>query len=131
MKLGTYYYPEQWPREQWARDLDNIHAMGLQIVHMGEFAWYSLEPAAGRFDMNWLAEAVEWHPSGILKSFCALPQPHRPSGSPSSPPRPCPSRTDLSGIWRGRHHSPTSPALREATRRIVTALAIASAITRR
>src|SRR5882757_1611837 len=22
MKIGTYYYPEQWPREQWERDFD-------------------------------------------------------------------------------------------------------------
>ena len=46
MKIGTYYYPEQWPREQWERDFDNIAAMGLQIVHMAEFAWYSTMPAA-------------------------------------------------------------------------------------
>ena len=44
MKIGTYYYPEQWPQEQWERDFDHIEAMGLQIVHMGEFAWHSLEP---------------------------------------------------------------------------------------
>ncbi len=47
MKIGTYYYPEQWPRNQWQRDFDNIAAMGLQIVHMGEFAWLSMEPRMG------------------------------------------------------------------------------------
>ena len=38
MKIGTYYYPEQWPAEQWERDFDHIASMGLKIVHMGEFA---------------------------------------------------------------------------------------------
>jgi beta-galactosidase len=32
MKIGAYYYPEQWPQEQWERDFDRMAAMGLQIV---------------------------------------------------------------------------------------------------
>src|SRR5258708_34929928 len=59
MRIGTYYYPEQWPRGQWERDFDNIAAMGLQIVHIGEFAWHSLEPMAGTFTMDWLMDCVE------------------------------------------------------------------------
>lgn len=59
MRIGTYYYPEQWPRGQWQRDLDNIAAMGLQIVHMGEFAWFDLEPSPGQFRLDWLEECVE------------------------------------------------------------------------
>src|SRR5256714_14477102 len=59
MKIGTYYYPEQWPREQWERDFDHIAAMGLQIVHMAEFAWNSLEPAEDKFDFEWLERSVE------------------------------------------------------------------------
>jgi beta-galactosidase len=39
MKIGTYYYPDQWPRDQWVRDFDNIARMGFRIVHMAEFAW--------------------------------------------------------------------------------------------
>src|SRR5687768_14841507 len=59
MKIGTYYYPEQWPREQWKRDFDNMATLGLQIVHMGEFAWFALEPRPGEFRLDWLAECVE------------------------------------------------------------------------
>ncbi|HEX8323086.1 MAG TPA: beta-galactosidase, partial [Tepidisphaeraceae bacterium] len=59
MKIGTYYYPEQWPREQWERDFDKIAAMGLKIVHMAEFAWLSLEPSPGQFTFDWLSECVE------------------------------------------------------------------------
>ena len=44
MKIGTYYYPDQWPRDQWERDFEQMASMKLQIVHMGEFAWGSLEP---------------------------------------------------------------------------------------
>ena len=59
MKIGTYYYPEQWPREQWERDFDTIAAMGLQIVHMAEFAWFDLEPKPGEFHFDWLEQCVE------------------------------------------------------------------------
>ena len=59
MKIGTYYYPEQWPREQWERDFDRIASMGLGIVHMGEFAWFQMEPSAGDIQLDWLSECVE------------------------------------------------------------------------
>lgn len=58
MKIGTYYYPDQWPRDQWARDLDNIKKMGLQLVHVGEFAWGTIEPAEDRFELDWLDEVL-------------------------------------------------------------------------
>jgi beta-galactosidase len=28
MKFGVFYYPEQWPRDQWKRDLENIAKLG-------------------------------------------------------------------------------------------------------
>src|SRR5438105_4782573 len=56
MKIGVYYYPEQWPRQQWERDFDHIAAMGLQIVHMGEVAWFTMEPRAGDIQLDWLSE---------------------------------------------------------------------------
>ncbi len=58
MKIGTYYYPDQWPRDQWARDLDNIKKMGLQLVHVGEFAWGTIEPAEDKFELDWLDEVL-------------------------------------------------------------------------
>ena len=54
MKIGAHYYPEQWPQAQWESDFDRMAAMGLQIVHLGEFAWFSLEPAPGKFQFDWL-----------------------------------------------------------------------------
>ena len=39
MKIGVYYYPEQWPESQWARDLGKMAEMGFEFTHFGEFAW--------------------------------------------------------------------------------------------
>ena len=59
MKIGTYYYPEQWPASSGSATSTTWPAMGLQIVHMGEFAWFSLEPQPGEFRFDWLDECVE------------------------------------------------------------------------
>jgi beta-galactosidase len=58
LRFGVFYYPEQWPREQWARDLDGIARLGFDFTHVGEFAWTQLEPSDGRFDLAWLDAVV-------------------------------------------------------------------------
>ena len=37
MRIGAYYYPEQWPREQWERDLGNMARLGFEFTHFAEF----------------------------------------------------------------------------------------------
>src|SRR5215218_7719259 len=56
MRIGVYYYPEHWPREQWDRDFANMERMGFEFVHMAEFAWGFMEPEEGKFDFRWLDE---------------------------------------------------------------------------
>jgi beta-galactosidase len=66
MRLGTCYYPEQWPQEWWADDARRMAEMGLTRVRIGEFAWSRIEPEAGRFDWAWLDQAVETlHAAGL------------------------------------------------------------------
>lgn len=59
MKIGTYYYPEQWPAEDWERDFDRMVSMGLQIVHLAEFAWGTIEPKRDQFRFDWLDRSLE------------------------------------------------------------------------
>jgi hypothetical protein len=125
MKIGTYYYPEQWPREQWSRDFDNIAAMGLQIVHMAEFAWFELEPRPGEFRFDWLDECIEMARQRKLDVILCTPTAAPPVWLYYEYPD---SRTlDEFGRPRmfggRRHYSPTSPAMIEASQRIVTAMA--------
>jgi len=59
MRIGTYYYPEAWPQEQWPRDIANIKKLNLEFVHMGEFAWAFMEPQEGHYDFGWLDQVVK------------------------------------------------------------------------
>ncbi len=57
--IGVYYYPEQWPREDWEKDIRKMKSMGMHHVHMAEFAWIHMEPRDHEFDFDWLDCAVE------------------------------------------------------------------------
>jgi beta-galactosidase len=58
LNLGTAYYPEHWPEERWPEDIRLMHAAGLTVVRMAEFAWSMMEPSAGKFDFDWLERAI-------------------------------------------------------------------------
>ena len=93
MKIGTYYYPEQWPPEQWERDFDNIAKLGLQIVHMAEFAWFELEPRPGEFQFDWLGHCLDLARQRKLDVILCTPPPRPRSGSAIAFPKPCRSTT--------------------------------------
>jgi beta-galactosidase len=56
--IGTSYYPEQWPSEQWEQDFAKMAELGVNTVRMAEFAWSAIQPAPDRFDFSWLDEAL-------------------------------------------------------------------------
>jgi beta-galactosidase len=71
MPIGSYYYPEQWPHEYWARDIKKMAEVGFDFTHFGEFAWTFIEPEEGKFDFKWLDEALELaHQNGIKVIMC-------------------------------------------------------------
>jgi beta-galactosidase len=125
MKIGTYYYPEQWPRDQWERDFDNMAALGLQMVHMGEFAWFTMEPQEGNFHFDWLSECLEKAAKRKMEVILCTPTAAPPVWLIEKHPDILP--IDEAGRRKRfggrRHYSPTSPAMRDASRRIVSALA--------
>lgn len=70
---GSYYYPEQWPEEQWDRDLERMASLGFEFTHFGEFAWSAFEPEEGRFDFAWLDKAVALARKHGLKVILCTP----------------------------------------------------------
>ncbi|WP_158793345.1 beta-galactosidase [Granulicella sp. L60] len=56
--LGAAWYPEQWPESRWDADLDLMEAAHINFVRVGEFAWSTMEPAEGKYQLDWLEHAV-------------------------------------------------------------------------
>jgi len=73
MKIGVFYYPEQWPHDQWARDLNNMARFGFEFTHFAEFSWALLEPAEGTFEFAWLDEAIDLASKAGLKVILCTP----------------------------------------------------------
>lgn len=59
MTAGVCYYPEHWPRDMWANDLDRMKAAGFSTVRVAEFSWTILEPAEGQFQFGFWQEFLD------------------------------------------------------------------------
>jgi len=73
MRIGTFYYPEQWDKNQWERDLNRMARLGFDFTHFAEFSWAFLEPEEGRFDFTWLDHAVDLAARAGLKVVMCTP----------------------------------------------------------
>lgn len=125
MKLGVCWYPEQHPAEVWANDTRRMADAGLELVRLGEFAWGALEPGPGRLELDWLERAVDTAAASGLQVVLGTPT--------AVPPRwlvrahPEIRLIDADGLARAagsrRATCPTAPSGRQASGRIVAALA--------
>src|SRR3954469_5231431 len=79
MRIGVYYYPEHWPREEWDRAFANMEKLGFEFVHMAEFAGENMEPEEAKFDFEWLDKAVELAARHHLKIILCTPTPTPPA----------------------------------------------------
>ncbi len=58
LRLGAAWYPEQWPESQWDHDLQLMENAHMNVVRVGEFAWSTLEPSEGHYQLDWLERAI-------------------------------------------------------------------------
>lgn len=78
MTFGVYYYPLQWPENQWKRDLNNISKLGFEFTHYAEFDWGYMEPQEGKYDFKWLDKAIDLASKAGLKVILCTPTPTPP-----------------------------------------------------
>ena len=71
--LGTCYYPEQWPREKWQEDAQQMAQLGLTWVRIAEFSWGVLEPTPGDLQWQWLDDAIDVLGQAGLKVVLGTP----------------------------------------------------------
>ena len=104
----------------------NMKKMGMEFVHMGEFAWAYMEPEEGRVRLDWLDRAVELASQNGLKVILCTPS--------AAPPvwlsREHPEILMVDAMGRRMNHGGrqqgdwSSPLYRNYVRKIVTALAM-------
>jgi beta-galactosidase len=124
VRLGVAYYPEQWPRDRWELDAALMADAGLSIVRLGEFAWSTIEPSRGEFDLEWLDEAIGILAERGLDVVLGTPTAAPPAWLVEEHPEILPVRTEgRVRFGHRRHYCPNQPAFQEASEAIVTVLA--------
>jgi beta-galactosidase len=125
LHLGAAYYPEHWPEERWPEDMRLMREAGFSVVRMAEFAWSTLEPAAGEFHLDWLERAVALCAESGIVSVLGTPTAAPPAWLTQQHP-------DMLAVDEyGRraqhgnrcHYCVNSPEFHAAVHRIVGALA--------
>lgn len=71
--LGVCYYPEHWSQDMWRQDAQEMKALGLEYVRIGEFAWSRIEPSEQYFSFNWLDKAIDILGATGLKVIMCTP----------------------------------------------------------
>ena len=73
LHIGCAYYPEQWPEARWKEDIRLMQEAGFNTVRLGDFAWSALEPAANKYDFNWLERAISALSEAGIESVLCTP----------------------------------------------------------
>lgn len=71
--LGTAYYPEQTPEDEWERDAELMRELGLNAVRVGEFCWSRLQRSNGDYTLDWLKNFLDLFQQYELNVFLCTP----------------------------------------------------------
>ena len=123
--VGSAYYPEQWPEENWKKDIRLMTEAGFNVARLGEFAWSALEPAAGKFNLDWLERAVAQLAEAGIESVLSTPTAAPPAWLVSQYPDVLALDEQGRRVQFGNrcHYCVNSPDFHAATRRLVSKLA--------
>lgn len=125
LHLRAAYYPEHWTEDHWANDIRLMREAGLTVVRMAEFAWSALEPAAGKFHLDWLDRAIRQLGAAGIVSVLGTPTAAPPAWLVQEYPDIL--AVDESGrrvLFGNRcHYCVNSPEFHDATRRMVGTMA--------
>ncbi|WP_435195528.1 beta-galactosidase [Natronomonas sp. EA1] len=124
-RIGVCYFPEHWPRDRWATDVQQMAEAGIEVVRMGEFSWGRLEPSRGEFDFEWLDTAVELLGEAGIDVVLCTPTATPPKWLVDEHPEILQEESDgtVRDFGSRRHYCFNSAVYREETTRIVERLA--------
>ncbi|HEY4381940.1 MAG TPA: beta-galactosidase [Acidobacteriaceae bacterium] len=125
IRLGAAWYPEQWPEAQWESDLQLMEDAHMNVVRIGEFAWSTLEPSEGRYELDWMERAIALAAKHHIAVVIGTPTDAPPAWLTTKYPDTLGMNAD--GRWREhgnrRQFNYASPRYRQLCSLIVTQLA--------
>ncbi len=123
--LGSAWYPEQWPESHWESDLSLMEQAHFNVVRIGEFAWSSIEPSEGHYDLDWLDRAIALAAKHHLAVVMSTPTDAPPAWLTSKYPDTLGTNADgkLREHGNRRQFNYASPHYRQFCAEIVTKLA--------
>ncbi len=123
--LGAAYYPEDWPMEKMDEHIALMKEAGINVMRVGEFAWSSMEPREGEYDLGWLHTVIDKLAMAEIAAIMCTPTCTPPAWLTQRYPEVL--FVDHHGVAQShgarRHACPNNPVYREHCTRIVTRLA--------
>ena len=124
---GADYNPDQWLERPdiLEKDVELMKKAGVSVVSLGIFAWATLEPEEGKYNLDWMEETIErLHAAGV-KVDLATPSGARPAWMARKYPEVLRVNADRTKqLFGGRHnHCYTSPVYREKVKQMDQLLA--------
>ncbi len=123
--LGAAWYPEQWPESRWDADLTLMQQAHIHLVRVGEFAWSTMEPTEGNFQLDWLDHAIRAAEKHGIAVVIGTPSAAPPAWLTQKYPQTLRTMADGRKDQHGNRAQEdwSDPKYRELCRKIVTELA--------
>lgn len=123
--FGADYNPEQWQRETWPRDIEQMVTLGVNLVSLGVFSWSLIEPREGEYEFEWLDEVVEHLHGGGIRVNMATATASPPAWMTDQYPSVAAVNREGVCLSHGgrQHHSPSSTVYREKSVQLVEQIA--------
>ncbi|MGN6446412.1 beta-galactosidase [Amnibacterium sp.] len=124
LRFGGDYNPEQWDRSVWAEDVALMVEAEVNTVVLGVFSWSSLEPAEGRYTLDWLGDVLDLLHAAGVGAILATPTASPPPWFSRAHPDALPVTAEGVRLVHGSRdtYDPAAPAYRRAAARIAQVL---------
>lgn len=121
LTMGVCYYPEHWPENLWAEDLDRMLDTGISVIRIAEFAWNKIEPEEGRFEFGFFERFLDLCEEKKMKVIFGTPTATPPAWLTEKYPEVLNGTKDGVLYRHGgrRHYNYNSPVYQEFCARIV------------
>ena len=125
LTLGVCYYPEHWPEELWASDIQRMLDAGIKIIRVAEFAWSEFEPTEGNFGGGLFDRFMDFISTTEMNVIFCTPTATPPAWLTEKYPETLNARQDGTLIRHGlrKHYNYNSEVFRDKTRLIVSHVA--------